>query len=71
MPRLERLIDIEWTRRLALPALDRVLGVPPAFVVIADRRSVGVVVDRVGPPPGRRRPRSQGDISGGAAPEGA
>jgi SAM-dependent methyltransferase len=36
-PRLERLADVEWTRRLALPPFDRLLGVTPSFVVIAER----------------------------------
>lgn len=35
-PRLERLADVEWTRRLALPPFDRLLGVTPSFVVIAE-----------------------------------
>jgi SAM-dependent methyltransferase len=37
-PWLERLPDVEWTRRLALPPFDRLLGVTPSFVVIAECR---------------------------------
>jgi SAM-dependent methyltransferase len=33
-PRLERLTDVEWARRLALGPLDRLLGVTPSFVVV-------------------------------------
>jgi SAM-dependent methyltransferase len=33
-PRLERLTDVEWARRLALPPLDRLLGTTPSFVVV-------------------------------------
>lgn len=36
-PRLERLADVEWTRRLALQPIDRLLGVSPSFLVIAER----------------------------------
>jgi SAM-dependent methyltransferase len=35
-PRLERLADVEWARRLTLGPLDRMLGVTPTFVVVCD-----------------------------------
>jgi len=34
--RVERLSDVEWARSLSLPLAERVLGVTPEFVVIAD-----------------------------------
>jgi SAM-dependent methyltransferase len=34
-PQIERLHDVEWAMRLALPVTQRVLGVPPIFVVTA------------------------------------
>ncbi|HUC35854.1 MAG TPA: class I SAM-dependent methyltransferase [Acidimicrobiales bacterium] len=34
--RLERLRDVEWAERQALPALERLVGVSPRFAVVAD-----------------------------------
>jgi SAM-dependent methyltransferase len=34
--RLERLRDVEWARAMMLPPLERMLGVTPEFVVVAD-----------------------------------
>jgi len=34
--RLERLRDVEWAKTLDLPIVDRLLGVTPEFVVVAD-----------------------------------
>ena len=34
--RLERLRDVEWVRAVMLPPLERMLGVTPEFVVVAD-----------------------------------
>jgi SAM-dependent methyltransferase len=34
-PRLERLADVEWAARIALPMPDRLLGVAPRFVITA------------------------------------
>lgn len=33
-PRLQRLTDVEWARRLTLGPIDRLLGVTPSFVVV-------------------------------------
>jgi hypothetical protein len=33
--RLERLRDVEWTRRLGLPPASRLLGVSPRYAVVA------------------------------------
>lgn len=35
-PRLERLRDVEWAERCALPVLERLVGVTPRFSVVAD-----------------------------------
>jgi hypothetical protein len=34
--RLERLRDVEWAQAMILPPLERMLGVTPEFVVVAD-----------------------------------
>jgi SAM-dependent methyltransferase len=34
--RLHRLRDVEWARSLALPPVDRLLGVPPLYVIVAE-----------------------------------
>lgn len=36
IPRLQRLRDVEWTERFHLPVPERLLGVSPRFVVVAD-----------------------------------
>jgi hypothetical protein len=36
VPRLERLRDIEWAERFHLPLPERLLGVSPRFVVVAE-----------------------------------
>ena len=40
-PHLHRLRDVEWARELALPPLDRLLGVTPEYVIVSGRRSPG------------------------------
>lgn len=35
-PRLDRLRDVEWAERCALPTLERLMGVTPRFSVVAD-----------------------------------
>lgn len=35
-PRIERLRDVEWTRALALPTVERMLGVAPQYLLRAD-----------------------------------
>lgn len=34
--RLLRLRDVEWARQLALPPLDRLLGVTPEYAIVAN-----------------------------------
>jgi hypothetical protein len=35
-PRLERLPDVEWAELLSAPRVERLLGVPPRYAVVAD-----------------------------------
>jgi SAM-dependent methyltransferase len=35
-PRLERLRDVEWAMTLALPPVERLLGIAPRFAIVAD-----------------------------------